>query len=84
VIGTKFPRGFVRHLIETEWTRDLEDLVERRLMLTDHKQLPEATLRELASLMPGREAEEPIAELASRLRRFYGVVVEDQLATAAR
>jgi glycerol-3-phosphate dehydrogenase len=82
VVGTKFPRGFVRYLIETEWTQELEDLVERRLMLTDHKHLPEATLRELASLLPGRDADDSIGPLAERLRQYYGVVVERELAAA--
>jgi glycerol-3-phosphate dehydrogenase len=80
VVGTAFPRGVVRHLVETEWVADLEDLVERRLMLTDHKHLPETTLRELASLMPGRDVEASIDELAARLRQFYGVVVDRELA----
>jgi glycerol-3-phosphate dehydrogenase len=84
VVGTTFPRGFVRHLIETEWVGELEDLVERRLMLTDHRHLAEATLRELASLMPGRSADESIGELAARLQQFYGIVVERELAAAAR
>ena len=82
VVGTKFPRGFVRHLIETEWVHDLEDLVERRLMLTDHKHLAEATLQELAQLMPGHDSGNSIGELAERLRQFYGVVVERELAAS--
>ena len=82
VTGTPFPRGFVRHVVESEWVLELADLVERRLMLTDHKYLPEATLRELASFFPGTDADAAIRDLEQRLRRYYGVVVKRELAEA--
>ncbi|QDT56249.1 Aerobic glycerol-3-phosphate dehydrogenase [Caulifigura coniformis] len=82
VAGTRFPRGFVRHIIETEWVEELGDLVERRLMLTDHRALPEVTLRELASFFPDADTEASVRDVGQRLRKYYGVTVERELAAA--
>ncbi len=83
VAGTPFPRGFVRQLVETEWVAELDDLVERRLMLTDHRTLAETTLRELAEFFPQANADDAIAQCEQRLLHFYGVRIVREFASAS-
>ncbi|MBI1312785.1 FAD-dependent oxidoreductase [bacterium] len=76
--GTTIPRGFVRWSIRREWVTQLNDLVERRLMLVFEPELQQATLEELADLLvaegrlaqPDRDAE--IERSISLLERFQG------------
>lgn len=78
ITGTPFTTRIVRWIIEREHVVRLEDLVERRLMLAFARELPRATIEELADemvatgrLSPGqREAE--IEACCQRLHRFYG------------
>ena len=49
--GVDLPMGFARWVIENEWVRRLDDLVERRLMLLYDRRLSPACLRELAGLL---------------------------------
>jgi glycerol-3-phosphate dehydrogenase len=79
--GTDIPLEFVRWSIHNEDCTKLEDLFERRLMLTFSAGLSRETLRELAEelvragrLVPG-EAEAAIDEATIRLRHYYGKVV---------
>ena len=78
ITGTAIPRGFVRWSIESEWTANLNDLVERRLMLIFEAELRRATLEELADVLveSGRiEPERRNAEVdrcIESLRRFQG------------
>lgn len=83
ITGTPFPQGFVRQLVVSEWVSELEDLVERRLMLTDHKRIAESTLRELAVFFPQADAEDAIRICRQRLQQFYGVLVTENLAAVA-
>ncbi|HVJ66753.1 MAG TPA: FAD-dependent oxidoreductase [Caulifigura sp.] len=75
VEATHFPRGFVQHLVESEWVSELDDLVERRLMLTDRRELPIDTLRQLAECLPQQNSEAAIEICEKRLLQFYGVRV---------
>jgi len=49
--GTDIPIDFVRWSIRNEWITSLDDLVERRLMLTFAPELHRSTLAELTALM---------------------------------
>ena len=51
ITGTAIPRGFVRWSIECEWAANLNDLVERRLMLIFESELRRTTLEELADIL---------------------------------
>jgi glycerol-3-phosphate dehydrogenase len=51
VHGTTIPRGFVRWSMQYEWGTNLNDLVERRLMLIFEPELHRETLEELADLL---------------------------------
>ncbi len=75
IFGTHFPRGFVRFVIGSEWVADLDDLVERRLMLTDRRHVAKSTLRQLAEFFPQADAETAIRTCTNRLLQFYGVRV---------
>ncbi len=75
VAGTFFPRGFVRWIVASEWVQSLDDLVERRLMLTDRRTVAEETLRELAELLGDVDPDVALASCRSRLERFYGIRV---------
>lgn len=77
VVGTPFPRGFVRRLAKAEWVARLDDLVERRLMLTDRHVMDHATLTELATLLDIDAASRTatVANAAERLHDHYGIVV---------
>jgi glycerol-3-phosphate dehydrogenase len=83
ITATPYPRGFVRRLIDTEWVEELDDLVERRLMLTDHRELPEAALRELADLCREHDVEAAMDQCRRRLKQYYGVEVTAQTPTPA-
>ncbi len=77
IVGTPFPREFVRQLIQTEWVTQLEDLVERRLLFALEPNLSRETLTDLAELLaeqqPGEVAiEETVERTCVRLRNFYG------------
>lgn len=79
--GTDIPLDFVRWSIRNEDCRSLEDLVERRLMLTFSAGLSQETLRELAEelVSAGRlaagDVEAAIDEATIRLRHYYGKLV---------
>ena len=78
VRDTDLPRSFVRWIIEHEWVRSLDDLVERRLMLLYDRRLSEATLRCLAGLLaeagvlPAEQVEAEVRRTAERLHRHFG------------
>jgi glycerol-3-phosphate dehydrogenase len=76
--GTALPKSFAAWIIQNEWVETLDDLVERRLMLVFHRDLPEACLRELAELLvaagklkPG-QVDEAVEQTAARLQSHYG------------
>ncbi|HVX10410.1 MAG TPA: glycerol-3-phosphate dehydrogenase/oxidase [Pirellulales bacterium] len=77
VPGTDIPRGVVRWVIEREWVRRLDDLVERRLMLLYDPRLSETTLRALAELLVESELlstdqiDSAVRETVERLRRHF-------------
>jgi hypothetical protein len=85
VTGTPYPRGFVRQILQTEWVHRLEDLVERRLMLTESPSLNRNTLTELAErFSPGAATnDKTVRDLEQRLRTTYGVQVRDFAEPAA-
>lgn len=76
--GTDIPLAFVRWSIRNEYVARLEDLIERRLMLTFSSRLCRETLQELAEelLAAGRlnagEVQSAIDEATERLRHYYG------------
>lgn len=78
VAGTVIPLGFVRWSIRCEFATRLEDLVERRLMLTFSSQLSRATLGALAAELVAAEHLKPdetaaaIDKATERLRHYYG------------
>ena len=76
--GTAISRGFVRWSIECEWAANLNDLVERRLMLIFEPELRRATLEELADVLveagrlePERRNDE-VDRCIESLARFQG------------
>jgi hypothetical protein len=77
--GTDIPLEFVRWSIRHEDARTLDDLVERRLMLTFTAGLSRETLEELAGemidagLLAVSEVEAAIDEATIRLRHYYGM-----------
>lgn len=76
--GTSIPIGFVRWSIREEWVAQLDDLIERRLMLIFDPTLRRTTLVALAEelVRAGRLSEEgkvaAIETVIQRLARFYG------------
>ncbi len=78
ILGTHLPRDFVRWIIQTEWVRGLEDLIERRLMLIYHPNLSRVSLDQLAELLIETEviskeqAEEKIQSAITRFAAIYG------------
>ena len=76
--GTELPRGFVRWVIEHEWVRTLDDLVERRLMLLYCRTLSHTTLRELATLLveakmlAADQVDDEVRRTAQRLQTHFG------------
>ncbi|HVA47626.1 MAG TPA: glycerol-3-phosphate dehydrogenase/oxidase [Pirellulales bacterium] len=82
VSGTDLPRRFVRWVIDHEWVRRLDDLVERRLMLLYDPRLSRATLRELAAVLveaerlTESEVEAEVRRAIDRLRFHFGKRVE--------
>ncbi len=81
IYGTTIPRGFVRWSIQHEWVANLNDLVERRLMLVFQSELHRQTLEELTGLLVAagrvdqadREAE--VDRCIESLKRFQGKCV---------
>lgn len=78
VPGSDLPAGFVAWVIEHEWVRRLDDLLERRLMLLYDRRLSEATLRRLAEILvragrlPASQAEAEVRGTVERLDRHFG------------
>jgi glycerol-3-phosphate dehydrogenase len=78
VTRTAFPRDLVRRVIQTQWVRTLDDLVERRLMLLYHPRLETATLRDLAQLLVEAKllatdrSESEVAAVTAQLKNRYG------------
>jgi glycerol-3-phosphate dehydrogenase len=72
------PRALARWVIQHEWVRRLDDLVERRLMLLFHPHLTRACLRQLAELLsaegklPHDSVEDEVRCTISRLGRHFG------------
>ena len=54
VAGTHFPRSFVAWVIRHEWVQQLDDLIERRLMLSLAGPVRPETREELAALLAAR------------------------------
>ena len=79
--GTDLPLEFVRWSIRNEDGQTLEDLIERRLMLTFAGSLTRATLRELAGelvkagCLSADETGSRIDEVTIRLRDYHGLSV---------
>ncbi len=78
ITGTDIPIDFVRWSIRNEWITNLDDLVERRLMLTFAPALHRGTLAELAALMTEQRCHATSAEAdavestIARLGQYYG------------
>ena len=78
VTGTDIPIDFVRWSIRNEWVTNLDDLVERRLMLTFAPALHRSTLAELAVLMTEQqchvesEEDDVVDKTITRLGQHYG------------
>ena len=78
VSGTYFPRGFVKRVMGDEWVKNLEDVVERRLMLVFSHPLSRQTLLELAALLvdAGRisadQVDQSVEETCRRLHDQFG------------
>jgi glycerol-3-phosphate dehydrogenase len=76
--GTSMPRAFARWVIEHEWVRTLDDLVERRLLLLYHHPLTATCLRQLAELLAAAglldaaRIDQQVAESTERLEIKYG------------
>lgn len=87
--GTSFPLKYVRHVIEHEWVTQLEDLVERRLMLVFQPELSRRTLSHLAEMLVAARdpssgktsdtVESIVDACEARLKEIYGrhVVTKD-------
>ena len=70
---TEIPREIVPWVIEHEWAKTLDDLVERRLMLLYRPHLSEACLHALAEhLVEPAAVESTVASYIQRLQRVYG------------
>lgn len=84
--GTEIPRDFVRWVIEHEWVRTLDDLIERRLMLVYHPRLTIGCLEQLADLlveagrMKAEDRDAKIAAAVDRLATCYGKTVDRKAA----
>ncbi|MDA0284616.1 MAG: FAD-dependent oxidoreductase, partial [Planctomycetota bacterium] len=82
ITGTFIPREFVRWSIDYEWCTRLEDLVERRLMLTFVPQVRRDTLRDLgeqlinAQRLDRSQLESEVEQVCARLGRYYGKTIE--------
>ncbi|MCE9548626.1 MAG: FAD-dependent oxidoreductase [Planctomycetia bacterium] len=76
--NTQLPVALARWIIEHEWVRTLDDLVERRLMLLYHRPLTAIGLRQLAELLHGAgmlakdQIDVQIAATTERLRTHFG------------
>lgn len=78
---TDLPLPFVRHVLRDEWCCELEDLVERRLMLLYHPGLSRRCLHHLAELMVDERLLAPenldqaVTRCAERLKEHFGRTV---------
>lgn len=78
VAGTALSRAVVRWIIRHEHVQTLEDLVERRLLLVFARELPRATLVDLAALLvecdrlSAEEADAAVDETVTRLQWHFG------------
>ena len=76
--GTDLPLRFVRRVLRDEWCCQLEDLVERRLMLLYRPDLSRACLRHLAELMAAEglladnSVDAAVARCVERLQAHFG------------
>lgn len=83
IVGTDIPRQFVRWTVQNEYCQRIEDLVERRLMLTFSKSITRETLRQLAEELAAAGRLDPdhielaIDEAAIRLRHYYGKMLTE-------
>ena len=81
--GTELPVAFVRQVIQQEWVRCLNDLVERRLMLLYDPGLRRSTLRQLATLLVEAGVIEPdqaagqVSDGCQRLATQFGKQLVD-------
>ncbi len=79
--GTELPLRFVRRVLRDEWCCQLEDLVERRLMLLYQPDLPRECLQHLAEVMAAEgllaaeQVDAAVARCVERLRTHYGKAV---------
>lgn len=80
--GTSIPMSFVRWCIEHEWVETLEDLVERRLLLTFQPDIKRNTLRALAAELVAAErlavddTESAVDRCCERLNSYYRLKVQ--------
>lgn len=83
LVDTFLPVAAIRHCIRNEWCSQLDDLVERRLMLLYHQPLTRRCLLRLCELLceAGRltpaECGEAIEATVNRLQRHFGKQVVD-------
>lgn len=82
ISGTDIPTATVGFCAREEWATSLEDLVERRLMLSFAPELSVTTLAALAAelvrlgMLPAGRAAAEVAGCAGRLRERYGKLVK--------
>lgn len=87
--GTHLPVDIAQHVITHEWVDNLDDLIERRLMLVFAHELSEACVRQLAELMASAgkldpaDIEPEVARAINRLARHFGKRISvDQISDA--
>jgi len=82
VRGTSLPMGIVEACVRLEWATDLEDVIERRLMLVFAEGLSRGTLEDVAQGLVEAGVLEPAATVAAvrqcvdRLRDRFGRNIE--------
>jgi glycerol-3-phosphate dehydrogenase len=78
----KLPESAVRNVIRSEWVADLDDLVERRLLLHFHPGLSRDALQQLAAWMVAEgklaavEVDAAVRKTIERLRSHFGRRIE--------
>ncbi len=81
LVDTHLPLTFVRRVLRDEWCTQLEDVVERRLMLLYRPDLSHACLRQLARLMAdegllkSEQVDGAVARCRQRLKASFGRTV---------
>lgn len=82
--GSPLPRSAVRYCVAEEWASTLEDIVERRLLLSFDPDLTAATVQAVAEelaragRLPRERIESEVARLVSAMRERYGKRLRDR------